>query len=85
MRVCFVLAITLGGSMLSGGLAGAQSAPGQISGTVPASGGFALVVWGAWTDRRWVIPVSMFLAQPDIAFSTFGSRARCLVYGITRG
>jgi hypothetical protein len=31
----------------------------------------ALVVWGAWTDRRWVIPVSMLLAQPDIAFSTF--------------
>jgi glucose/arabinose dehydrogenase len=49
MRVCFVLAITLGGSMLSGGPAGAQSAPGQISGTFPASGGFALVVWGGGT------------------------------------
>jgi hypothetical protein len=32
----------------------------------------ALVVWGASTDRRWVIPVSMLLAQPDIAFSALG-------------
>ena len=31
-----------------------------------------LVAWGARTDRRWVIPVSMLIAQPDIAFSTFG-------------
>lgn len=41
---------------------------------LPVRGLAALVViwWGARTDRAWSIPVAMFLAQPDIAFATFG-------------
>lgn len=27
---------------------------------------FALVAWGAWTDRRWTVPVAMLLALPVI-------------------
>jgi hypothetical protein len=31
-----------------------------------------LVAWGAWTGRRWVIPVAMLIATPDILVTSYG-------------
>ena len=31
-----------------------------------------LVIWGAWTGRRWVVPIAMVIATPDILVTSYG-------------